>query len=292
METPKYERQRNARIVCNKEKLRSLGLGCSPEPASQYKFAPARKRVRQPKPVQPIRHVPSRNCISKHTHLSQAALAPVFLSEREPENVLASRFKFSMGKRKSLATVHWADSFAPSDECEADATELYHAFLPDVKKEEKAQQAACLLANNDLARGDIVSATEDDSIERLDELLEYMKPTSGMRLRLTCAWKRMRSGMSEFATHADECTFLYSNVSDMRRTKSVGISMFAGSSRSSTRAHTAAQSEVLRLSREFVDNRIIPEGSDSIDSFAEMYEKVRCALHGHIVCTCCRPIIA
>ena len=155
--------------------------------------------------------------------------------------------------------------------------------MPDVKKEEKAQQAACWLANNDLARGDIVSATEDDSIERLDELLEYMKPTSGMRLRLTCAWKRMRSGMSEFATHADECTFLCSNVSNMRRTKSGGILMFAGSSKSSTRARTAAQSEVLRLSREFVDNRIIPEGSDSIDSFAEMYEKVRVLCMG-ILC--------
>ena len=58
------------------------------------------------------------------------------------------------------------------------------------------------------------------------------------------------------------------------------------------RAHTAAQREVLKLSKEFVDNRIMPEGSDSIDSFAEIYETVRCALHGQIVCTCCKLLAA
>ena len=102
-----------------------------------------------------------------------------------------------MGKRKSLAPVHWRGNFTPSEEAEADATELYHAFMPDVRKEEKAQQAACWLAENDLARGDIISATEEDSVERLKELLQYMEPTSGMRLRLTSAWKRIRLGNFE-----------------------------------------------------------------------------------------------
>ena len=36
----------------------------------------------------------------------------------------------------------------------------------------------------------------------------------------------------------------------------------------------------------------MPEGSDSLESFAEIYEKVRCALHGQIVCTCCELIAA
>ena len=62
-----------------------------------------------------------------------------------------------------------------------------------------------LAGKNDLARGDIISATEKDSTERLHELLEYMEPTSGMRLRLTSAWQRIRSGVFEFATHADAC---------------------------------------------------------------------------------------
>jgi len=111
-----------------------------------------------------------------------------------------------MGKRKSFAPVQWAANFVPSEEAEEeDATELYYSFLPDVRKEEKAQQAACWLANNDLARGDIIKATEEESVERLEELLEYMKPTSGMKLRLISAWKRIRSGTFDFVAHADEC---------------------------------------------------------------------------------------
>ena len=195
METPQYERRRRANIKRNNEKLRSLGLYSSPKAAPPLKPAPARKRDRQPK--HPTRTVPVRSCINKHTLLSESALAPVLLSDREPEKHLASRFKLSMGKRKSLAPVQWRANFAPSEEAESDATELYHAFISDVRKEEKAQQAASWLAENDLARGDIMSATEEDSAERLKELLQYMDPTSGMTLRLTSAWKRIRSGNLE-----------------------------------------------------------------------------------------------
>ena len=206
--TPEYERRRNANIIRNNEKLRSLGLYTSPVAAPPFKRAPARKRVRQPK--QPTRTVLPRTCISKHTVLSESALAPVFLSDREPEQLLASRFKLSMGKRKSLAPVHWGEEYAPTEEGEADATELYYAFLPEVKKAVTAQQAACWLAANDLAREDIINATEEESAARLAELLQYMEPiTSGMNMRLTRAWKAIRSRISsgtfEIRTHADGC---------------------------------------------------------------------------------------
>ena len=208
METPEYERRRRANIIRNNEKLRSLGLYTSPEAAPPFKRAPARKRDRQLR--QPTRTILPRNCISKHTILSESALAPVLLSHREPEQLLASRFKLSMGKRKSLAPVHWDTAFAPSPESEADATELYHAFLPEVKKDVTAQQAACWLAENDLARGDIISATEEDSAERLQELLQYIKPTSGMNMRLTRAWKHIRSRVgSMIYVHALRRQFIH-----------------------------------------------------------------------------------
>ena len=41
-----------------------------------------------------------------------------------------------------------------------------------------------------------------------------------------------------------------------------------------------------------MDNRIIPRGCDSIDSFAETYEEVRCPQHGQIVCTCYKVFAA
>ena len=72
-------------------------------------------------------------------------------------------------------------------------------------------------------------------------------------------------------------TLLWQDVNDICARTEEAIYTPAGSLKSSTRAHTAAQSAVLRLSGEFVDNRIIPKGCDSIDSFAEIYEKVRCA---------------
>jgi hypothetical protein len=115
-----------------------------------------------------------------------------------------------MGKRKSLAPVHWSDEFAPSEDLEADATDLYHAFMPEVKRDVTAQQAASWLASNDLARQDIVSATEQESAARLQELLHYMDPiTSGMGMRLTRAWKGIRSricsGTFEIARNGHGC---------------------------------------------------------------------------------------
>ena len=197
---PAIERERAARIAKNREELRKLGLYRSPEKASLPRRKSTTNLTR--KNQEPTRKAVPRNCSKQHDNLSESSLAPQLLFSREPELVPTSRFgRVRMGKRKSLSPVDWSPEFHPPDGTESDASELYHLLLPHLKTDAKAQQVAIWLVKQDITRGDLVAASDDEAAAFLQELFAYLKPTFGMEMRLKLAWRGLRSGISIVARH-------------------------------------------------------------------------------------------
>lgn len=177
------ERERIARIAKNREDLKRLGLYRTPEkaPPPRKKSTTSLKRKQQ----EPTRKVVPRNCYKQHDNLSESTLAQQLLFSREPEVVPASRFgQLRMGKRKSLSPVDWSPEFTPPDGTESDASELYHLLLPHLKNDVKTQQVAIWLVKEDITRGNLVAASDDEAAAFMEDLKAYLNPTAGMKLRL------------------------------------------------------------------------------------------------------------
>jgi hypothetical protein len=60
--------------------------------------------------------------------------------------------------------------FLPPDGTESDASELYHLLLPHLKNDVKSQQVAIWLVKEDITRGDLVAASDEEAAAFMEDL--------------------------------------------------------------------------------------------------------------------------